>query len=171
MKIEDWHLNVCQCNVEKSHPYKLQLYLIFAKKWENLITMNYYVNICNNKDNNHRVFAFIVGIQFWHICFSWTFPFLPYSHTLLVFLSLSLSLTVSLYLSPTHSPIYLSLSYSPHLSLSHSPFSLSTSFPPFLSFQLRLFNLFNDHSPSPHSDVLTHYAFCVRNALWLLYIF
>ena len=41
----------------------------------------------------------------------------------------SLSLTVSPFLLPTHSPIYLSLSYSPHLSLSHSPFSLSASFP------------------------------------------
>ena len=65
-------------------------------------------------------------------------------------LSLSLSLTVSLFLSPTHSPIYLSLILSsslslPFLSLS---FSLSPSFPHFLSFHLRLFNLFNDHSPS-----------------------
>ena len=107
------------------------------------------------------MFTFIVGIQFWHIRFSGTFPFLPYSHTLLFFLSLpltplalslSLSLIVSLFLSPTHSPIYISLSYSINLSISHSPFSLSfslsASFPPFLSFHLRLFNLFNDHSPS-----------------------
>ena len=47
-----------------------------------------------------RVFTFIVGIQFWHICFSGTFPFLPYSHTLLIFLSLLLlSLSPSLSLS------------------------------------------------------------------------
>ena len=45
-------------------------------------------------------------------------------------------------------------SYSPRLSLflSHFPFSLSASFPPFLAFHLRLFNLFNDHSPSPLSS-------------------
>ena len=49
--------------------------------------------------------------------------FLPYSHTLLVFLYLSLSI--------------------PLLSLRF--------FPPFLSFHLRLFNLFNDNSPSPLS--------------------
>ena len=122
----------------------------------------------------HRVFTFIVGIQFWHICLSGTFPFLPYSHTLFVFLS------------PIHSSIYLSLSL-PLLSLSLSLFKslpslshtllislslslpiLSASFPHFLSSLLRLFNLFNDHSPSPLSqmtDILTHYAFCVRNAL------
>ena len=47
----------------------------------------------------HRVFIFIVGIQFWHICFT---P--PY---------LSLFFSVSLLLSLT-SPIYLSLSYPPH---------------------------------------------------------
>ena len=52
----------------------------------------------------HREFIFIVGIQFWHICF--TPP------------SLSLYFSVSLLLSPTISPIYLSLSYPPHLSLS-----------------------------------------------------
>ena len=86
----------------------------------------------------HRVFTFIVGKQFRHICFSVphsSFPFLPYSHTLLVplslflslpLLSLSLSLSVSLLLSNS-SPIYLSLSLS--------------FFPPFLSFHLRLFNL------------------------------
>ena len=85
--------------------------------------------------SRHRVFTFIVGIQFWHIRFSGTFLFLPYSHTLLVFLSLShsppsLSLFNSLPLSLTHSlpHLSLSLSYSPHLSLSHSPFSISFYF-------------------------------------------
>ena len=58
-----------------------------------------------------------------------SFPFLPYFHTLLVSLShipFSLSLSVSLFLSPTHLPIYLSLSLilSSSLSFSHSPFSL-----------------------------------------------
>ena len=86
----------------------------------------------------HRVFTFIVGIQFWHICFSGTFPFLPYSHTSFVFLSLShsplsLSLTDSLFLSSTHSPIYLFLSYSPHHSLSLFPPSLSLTLSPLVS--------------------------------------
>ena len=44
--------------------------------------------------------------------------------------------------------LFFSLSYSPHLSLSLPLLSLSASFPPFLSFHLRLFNLYNDHSPS-----------------------
>ena len=61
-----------------------------------------------------RVHIHCVGIQFWHICFSGT---LPYSHTLLVFLSLShspLSLSLSLFKS-----LPLSLIHSlPHLSLS-----------------------------------------------------
>ena len=92
-----------------------------------------------------------------------SFPFLPSSHALLISLPLtlpSLSLSVSLFLSPTHSPIYHFLSYSPHLSLSHSPFSLSLSlsfspsFPPFLSFPLRLINLFNDHFPC-HPLIIT----------------
>ena len=61
-------------------------------------------------------------------------------------------------------------------SLSLTPPSLSTSFPPFLSFHLRLFNLFNDHLPSSFhpliiTDILTHYAFCVQNALCHLILF
>ena len=85
-------------------------------------------------------------------------------------LSLSLSLFNSLPLSLTHSLPHLSLSLilSSSLSLSHSPFSLyfslSASFPPFLSFNLRLFNLFNDHSPSPLSPP----EFCVWNALCMI---
>ena len=77
----------------------------------------------------HRVFTFIVGIQFWHICFSGTFNFLPYSHTLLVFLTLtplSFSLSLSLFNS-----VPLSLTHSlPHLSISlilYSSLSLSLS--------------------------------------------
>ena len=133
------------------------------------------------------MFTFIVGIQFWHICFSGTFPFLPYSHTLLVFLSLSLtplsfSLSLSLFnslpLSLTHSlphlslylshtllitlslslpllSLFLSLRFFPPFSLfpfkTIQPFTFTASFLPFLSFQLRLFNFFNDHSPSPLS--------------------
>ena len=98
----------------------------------------------------HGVFTFIVGMRFRHICFSGTFPSLPYSHALLVFLSVSLSLFDSLPLfSSTRSPICLSLSCSPHLSPSLPILSLSTSFPPFLSFHLTLFNPFNNQSPSP----------------------
>ena len=75
----------------------------------------------------------------------------------------SLSISLSLFQSPSFShpltPPYIYLSYPPHLSLSHSPFSLSfslfASFPPFLSFHLRLFNPFNDHSPSPFSPPFT----------------
>ena len=55
-----------------------------------------------------------------------------------------------------------------------SSFSLSASFPHFHSFHLRLFNLFNDHSPLPLppsiiTDVLTYYALCVRNALCIFH--
>ena len=85
----------------------------------------------NSITMDHREFTFVVSIQFWNICFSGIFPLLPHSHTLLVFLSLSLSL-------PPLS-LFLSLRF----------------FPPFLSFHLRLFNLFNDHSPSPLSPPLT----------------
>ena len=53
----------------------------------------------------HRVFIFIVGIQFWHICFT------PHSLSL----SLSFSFSVSLHLSPTNCPIYHSLPYPPVL--------------------------------------------------------
>ena len=61
---------------------------------------------------------------------------LPYSHTLLVSLSiscpiLSLSFSVSLFLSPTHSPIYLSLSHTLLIT-----FSLRF-FPPFLFFSIK----------------------------------
>ena len=92
----------------------------------------------------------------------------------ILILSLSFSLSLSLPLSLTHSLPHLSLSLILSSSLSLTPPSLSASFSPFLSFHLRLFNLFNDHSPSPISppfnhliitDVLTYYAFCVRNAL------
>ena len=82
---------------------------------------------------------------------------------------LSLSLFNSLPLSLTHLLPHLSLSpiLSSSLSLSHSPFplyfSLCASFPSFLSFHLRLFNLFNYHSPSPLST--SDYNRCVRNTL------
>ena len=56
---------------------------------------------------HHRVFIFIVGIQFLAPLF--TPP------------SLSLSFSISLLLSPNNSPIYLSLSYSLHLYLSFFP--------------------------------------------------
>ena len=49
----------------------------------------------------HRVFIFIVGIQFWHICFT------PPSLSLSLFFSLPPSL-------PTNSLIYHSLLYLPH---------------------------------------------------------
>ena len=77
------------------------------------------VYVCHNVCRySHRVFIFIVGIQFWNICF--TPP------------SISLSLSVSLLLSPTNSPIYITLSYHPHLFLSFFP---PFSFFPFKTIQ------------------------------------
>ena len=67
--------------------------------------------------------------------------------------SVSLSFSVSLFLSTNHSSLFLILSSSLSLSLPLLSLSLCLSplLSPFLSFHLRLFNLFDDHSPSPLS--------------------
>ena len=85
----------------------------------------------------HRVFTFIVDIKFWFICFSETFPFLPYSHTLLVFFSLSLFYRLPLSLTHSQPHLSLSLILSSSLSLSIPLLSLFLSlrfFPPFSFF-------------------------------------
>ena len=93
--------------------------------------------------------SFFRKFMIWHICFSGTFLFLPYSHTLLISLSLTtpstslfLSFFNSLPLSLTHSLPHLSLSLilSSSLSLSLPALSLFLSlrfFPPFPFFPFK----------------------------------
>ena len=87
-----------------------------------------------------------------------SFPILILSSSLSLSLTPpSLSLSLILYFqSPSFSLPLTPPSISLSLSLTHSPFSLSfslsASFPPLLSFHLRLFNLFDEHSPSPLSS-------------------
>ena len=88
----------CQKRAGSDSYYYIRKYIL-----RNAITRDIYRYITSFFDNYIAQRVHIhCKIQFWHICFT------PPS------LSISLSFSVSLLLSPTNFPIYLSLSYPPH---------------------------------------------------------